>query len=438
MKKSAIAIGLMMAAASASAATTIDVNFIVTQTMLDREGHEALQNEIIASLPKVSEYYKSQYTGITKDGKPEDLVFNFRQLVVVSDTYQDAGCASEFVNVSSSLHMAGLINFRDALPDGYEFGFDTSCMTQEDNDKVIMAARTSGADFWVTLHDGVMENGTANGLAAVPASVGVVMGAKGSYVPTATVAHEFLHLFGGVDLYNKPESAECNGGEWQGRLMCGNVAVNANLFGQTKYMDEKLFLQRFYSRTDTTVADWTYNSLFHGSAFKESGASLGTQPAVASRTASLSLSGTTLSADTPSITLSVVVAGAEGGVQPVAVEVYTLGGTAKAGENYLDNVVQTVTFDPANPDYTVDANNNWVKQVKLTSKSLDFTGTKSLQVGLRHGNATGITGAATTISVVGTKAVDNGGDNGGGGGGSTGPAAMVMLLGAALLRRWKR
>ncbi|MOA29235.1 hypothetical protein D3C78_1502390 [compost metagenome] len=154
----------------------------------------------------------------------------------------------------------------------------------------------------------------------------------------------------------------------------------------------------------------------------------------------------------PFLTLSVRVKGAGQYAQPVAVELYTQGVTARAGDNYFDDVTQTLTFDPGNPDYEVTADGSWVKTVRLTSKNLDFSGDKTLLLGLRAGNATAVNAAQTTITVARTgpapaeaepvQSSDDGAsapvikstDEGFGAGASS----PLVLLGLACLAWWRR
>lgn len=456
MKGNLIALSLLLATGAATATTTIDVNFMVPQAMADSQGREALFAGLRANLGKVDEFYLSKYTGITKNGKPEDIHFNLRQILVLSDKTADAECLDGLAHTAMVLYQDGQIATKDnVLPS--ESGYDTACISPDDAEAIRLAGRSSGADFWVTLHDGFL-HGYAIGLARGQMDAEVKLNnvaTTGSYYAPGSLAHEFLHFFGGVDLYNKPENALCESdGAWSGRLMCRSPQVpNANLFGSTRYLDEKLFLQRFYDRADSTMADWTYNGINRSrSAFKASGAAVMTAPANGNRVASLQVSGNTLSREVPYLTLSVRVRGAGQYDQPVAVEVYTQGVTAKAGDNYFDDVTQTLMFDPGNPDYQVTDDGSWVKTLRLTSKNLDFNGNKTLLVGLRGGNATAANAAQTTITVARSSPapVQGGALQSGDNGESAvviqsddtvvgaGTCSPLVLLGLACLAWWRR
>ncbi|HHO2161238.1 SVAGG family GlyGly-CTERM protein [Aeromonas hydrophila] len=444
MKGNLIALSLLLATRVATATTTIDVNFMVPQAMADSQGREALFAGLRASLDKVDEFYLSKYTGITRNGKAEDIHFNLRQILVLSDKTADAECLDGLVHTAMVLYQDGQIATKDnVLPS--ESGYDTACISPDDAEAIRLAGRSSGADFWVTLHDGFL-HGYAIGLARGQMDAEVKLNnvtTTGSYYAPGSLAHEFLHFFGGVDLYNKPENALCESdGAWSGRLMCRSPQVpNTNLFGSTRYLDEKLFLQRFYDRADSTMADWTYNGINRSrSAFKASGAAVMTAPASGNRVASLKASGNTLSREVPFLTLSVRVKGAGQYEQPVAVEIYTQGVTAKAGDNYFDDVTQTLMFDPGNPDYEVTADGSWVKTLRLTSKNLDFKGSKTLLVGLRGGNATAADAAQTTISIARSSSAPVQGEplqsnNTVAGAGTSSPP---VLLGLACLAWWRR
>ncbi|MCH7373433.1 SVAGG family GlyGly-CTERM protein [Aeromonas sp. MR16] len=458
MKGNLIALSLMLATGAAMATTTIDVNFMVPQAMADRQGREALFAGLRANLGKVDEFYLSKYTGITKNGKPEDIHFNLRQILVLSDKTADAECLDGLAHTAMVLYQDGQIAAKDKVAPS-EPGYDTACISPEDAELIRLAGHSSGADFWVTLHDGFL-HGYAIGLARGQMDAEVKLNnvaTTGSYYAPGSLAHEFLHFFGGVDLYNQAENALCQSdGAWSGRLMCTSPQVpNANLFGSTQYLDEKLFLQRFYDRADSTMEDWTYNGINRSrSAFKASGAAVMRAPANGSRVASLQVSGSTLSREVPFLTLSVTVKGAGQYAQPVAVELYTQGVTARAGDHYFDDVTQTLTFDPNNPDYEVTADGGWVKTLRLTSKNLDFSGNKTLLLGLRAGNATAVSAAQTTITVARTgpapaqaepepvQSSDDGAsvpvikssDEGFGAGASS----PLVLLGLACLAWWRR
>lgn len=406
MKGNLIALSLMLATSTTMATTTIDVNFMVPQSMADSQGREALFAGLRANLGKVDEFYLSKYTGITKNGKPEDIHFNLRQILVLSDKTADAECQDGLAHTALVLYQDGQIAAKDdAVP--AEQGYNSACISPEDAELIRLAGRSSGADFWVTLHDGFL-HGYAIGLARGQMDAEVKLtniATTGGYYAPSSLAHEFFHFFGGVDLYNKAENALCHaGGAWSGRLMCTSPQVpNDNLFGSTQYLDEKLFLQRFYNNADSTMDDWIYNGINRSrSAFKASGAAVMTAPANGNRVATLQLSGALLSQDAPFLTLSVTVNRAGQYDQPVAVEVYTQGVTAKAGDHYFDDVTQTLTFDPSNPDYAVTADGSWVKALTLTSKNLDFSGNKTLLVGLRGGNATAVDATQTTVTVTRT------------------------------------
>jgi hypothetical protein len=461
MKGNLIALSLMLATPAAMATTTIDVNFMVPQAMADSQGREALFAGLRANLGKVDEFYLSKYTGITKNGKPEDIHFNLRQILVLSDKTSDTECEDGLAHTALVLYQDGQIAARDHdVPAEQEYNSD--CISPEDAELIRLAGRSSGADFWVTLHDGFLR-GYAIGLARGQMDAEVKLtnvATTGGYYAPSSLAHEFFHFFGGVDLYNKTENALCHaGGDWSGRLMCTSPQVpNDNLFGSTPYLDEKLFLQRFYNNADSTLGDWIYRGINRSrSAFKGSGAAVMTAPANGSRVASLQVSGGTLSREAPFLTLSVTVKGAGQYAQPVAVELYTQGVTAKAGDNYFDDVTQTLIFDPSNPDYEVTADGRWIKTLRLTSKNLEFSGNKTLLVGLRGGNATAVSAAQTTITVARTgpapaqtepvqnapiQSTDKGGSGSvvksNGEGFGAGSGSPLVLLGLVCLAWWRR
>lgn len=449
MRKIILSAMLFLVATVASAATVVDVNFVVPQSIVDAKGREALFSGIKADLAGVDSYYLSQYTGIVKDGKPEDIKFNLRQIVVVSDKSSDAECAAGMVFASSVLYWDGQLVRRDGkYPEELAVELDETCISPEDYETIRVAGSSSGADVWVNLQDKLTSD--LGGMAGQPSDIALVVqdhAATGHYVNAGDLAHEFFHLLGGVDLYNTPEAAKCEqGGEWSGRLMCGGVEPSPRLFGANTWIDENLFLQRFYNNPSTTEADWTVGSTFYGSVYKASGAALMTAPANAERVAELAVSGTTLSKDVPNVTLSVkikkpVLASNPDDKTPVAVEVYSQGVTAKAGAEYIDNLTQTVTFDPLNPDYQVNADNEWVKEVVLTAKDLNYNSSKSMLVGLRNGNATAVNATPISISIVGSAPDLNpdedtiAAENGDGGGGSSAPLVVLGLAAMAFMRR---
>lgn len=83
---------------------------MVPQAMADSQG---VRPCLRANLSKVDELYLSKNTGITRNDKAEDIHFNLRQILVLSDKTADAECLDGLVHTTMVLYQDGQIATKD-------------------------------------------------------------------------------------------------------------------------------------------------------------------------------------------------------------------------------------------------------------------------------------------------------------------------------------
>ena len=82
----------LVASNAVIATTVIDVNVMVPKSIVDRDGADKVFNTIHQRVAAMDEYYTSQRTGIVKNGNPENLHFEVKQILVMSDTVLNPTC----------------------------------------------------------------------------------------------------------------------------------------------------------------------------------------------------------------------------------------------------------------------------------------------------------------------------------------------------------
>ncbi len=436
------------------ATTVIDVNVMVPKSIVAQDGAEKVFNTIHQRVAAMDEYYTSQRTGIIKNGNPENLHFEVKQILVMSDTVLNPTCKTGY-SAGVVLLNERVVAVRDSY--GPDFGikqpplWDGVCTNEQDIQDLTFAAHSSGADMWITTKGG--PDGNFDGMATSGADFWV------SRYDTAadTYAHEAFHLFGAVDLYNK-KGAEgfCNqGGIWAGRLMCGQGDLTKNnMFGGSPTAinqgdiypygpSEKYLLQNFYNNPDSpdaarllTMPDGNLRAYYGWG--KGTGAGFMPSADVADRTFTMKVDSTTLTNAKPYIDVTITASGTDAAGKRLSVELYSESGSAVVGQHYNDGISQLVRFDPTTGQTALDAAGNPTYTVRVTARDLGFGGAKSFTLGLRSGTGGNVITKPMAITVQGVN-TDNGGKGGekGGGGGSTGPISLLTLVICGLVRRLK-
>lgn len=231
MSKLLLMAATLVASNAVMATTVIDVNVMVPKSIVDQDGAEKVFNTIHQRVAAMDEYYTSQRTGIVKNGNPENLHFEVKQILVMSDTVLNPTCKTGY-SAAVVLLNEKVIGVRSSY--GPNFGimapplWDGVCTNEQDIQDLTFAAHSSGADMWITTKGG--PDGKFDGMATSGADF---MVSRYDTTPD-TYAHEAFHLFGAEDLYNR-KGAEgfCDqGGIWAGRLMCGyGDLTKNNMFG---------------------------------------------------------------------------------------------------------------------------------------------------------------------------------------------------------------
>lgn len=96
MSKLLLMAATLVASNAVMATTVIDVNVMVPKSIVDQDGAEKVFNTIHQRVAAMDEYYTSQRTGIVKNGNPENLHFEVKQILVMSDTVLNPTCKSDY------------------------------------------------------------------------------------------------------------------------------------------------------------------------------------------------------------------------------------------------------------------------------------------------------------------------------------------------------
>ncbi|MBQ4676619.1 SVAGG family GlyGly-CTERM protein [Aeromonas hydrophila] len=436
------------------ATTVIDVNVMVPKSIVDQDGAEKVFNTIHQRVAAMDEYYTSQRTGIVKNGNPENLHFEVKQILVMSDTVLNPTCKTGY-SAAVVLLNEKVIGVRSSY--GPNFGimapplWDGVCTNEQDIQDLTFAAHSSGADMWITTKGGT--DGKFDGMATSGADF---MVSRYDSTPD-TYAHEAFHLFGAEDLYNR-KGAEgfCDqGGIWAGRLMCGygDLTKNNMFGGSSSAIDqgdiypygpsERYLLQNFYNNPDSpdaarllTMPDGNLRAYYGWT--KGTGAGVMPSADVADRTFTMKVDSTTLTNAKPYIDVTITASGTDAVGKRLSVELYSESGSAVVGQHYNDGISQLVRFDPTTGQTALDATGNLAYTVRVTARDLAFVGAKSFTLGLRSGTGGNVITQPIVITVQGANTDDgrnDGGDNGGGG--STGPISLLTLVICGLVCRLK-
>ena len=96
MSKLLLMAATLVASNAVMATTVIDVNVMVPKSIVDQDGAEKVFNTIHQRVAAMDEYYTSQRTGIVKNGNPENLHFEVKQILVMSDTVLNPTCKTGY------------------------------------------------------------------------------------------------------------------------------------------------------------------------------------------------------------------------------------------------------------------------------------------------------------------------------------------------------
>lgn len=413
--------------AQAMATTNIDVGFVITQATIDAYGMEQVANDLNRKIEVANTYYNQAIPDL-------DVKFRVRTMTVIDGaSLESDGCTSgeKTSRLGSVLTHAGHFTPTQEYLDFEDPDANIICFTNGEQHDLAAIAEQTGADFWVAV--GMADIGGAAALAKAPANVFMNFTKSQNY--DYVIAHEFGHLLGLADLYlfDNGMSVRCpTGGDWDGRLMCGGwtreIGVDpTKTFG---YVDataavgehlnpsqyDEVALIKANLNTTTFNQDNAQVTLF---TMKGTGAGLATEVDDGNRQVTLGLTpnyASTLSATNLATAFTVTLS--EPSDKPVLVQVYSKADTAEVG-NYEDSFAQTVTFEPGETS----------KSVELRASDLNFSGTRTLSVGVRNAAGAEAVDAPMVITLTGSQTT--GGDTGNTGGntssGSSGGGSMGWL-----------
>ena len=429
MKKTAL-LGLMLISLSgvAHAATNVDVAFLVTQKAMEGKTQEAVFNQLQSDIDAANEMFNAGVDGL-------NVNFRVAAIEIIDGANAEADTCTPMRkaggDIISVLHKNGLTNVSTSfanLMDGDNHS--VACFTADEQNTIAKLHQETGADTWVLV------DGLTNVSEAATAGAPIGMFVHLSQDRSHTIAHEFGHLLGLVDLYTSAEGkVSCQSGDYTGRLMCGRVTSftdTSKLFSEEEKTIVKTLVNsnKCYAWNDAECVDaFTLNSPFAvmgtGAGINQEIATTGTVSLVAVDENNAEVSGDAM---TVTKTAQFKVRLSEAAAYPVYVQLYSNGTNATVGTDYND-LTQQLVFAAGETEKLVTAT------VKQGSSNKSFV----VNIGSAVGTAIAANADMTTVTIKGTGSSDNGGssdsDSGSSGGGSFGGVGLALLAGMGWMRR---
>ncbi len=429
MKKTVL-FGLLLASLSgvAQAATTIDVAFLVTQKAMEGKTQEAVFNQLQSDIDTANDMFNAGIDGL-------NVNFRVAAIEVIDGVNAESDACTPMRkaggDIAAILHKNGLLNVSTSFGDLMNSdGYSVECYTETEQSTITKLHQETGADTWV-LVDGLTKVSEA-ATAGTPIGMFVHLSQDRSH----TIAHEFGHLLGLVDLYTSADGkTSCQSGDYAGRLMCGRITSftdTSKLFSEEEKTIVKALLNSnsCYAWGDAECVDnFTLLSPF---AVMGTGAAINQEIPTTGTVSLVALDDNNAEVVGDSVTVSKVaqfkVRLSEAADHPVYVQLYSNGTHATVGTDYND-LTQQLVFAAGETEKLVTAT------VTQGSSNKSFV----VNIGSAVGTAVAADADMKTVTIKGTGGSDNGGgDNGGSGssgGGSMGGIGLALLAGMGWMRR---